>query len=101
MKSILLAAAVFALSSGVALAAGGGGGGGADIGNNTSTSMGAPSGSPSYSAPRSGAVPGLPAQASHTQQANQGQMKQAYKEKGVIRQAPRNPVTGHAQTAPQ
>jgi len=41
--------------------AGGRGGGEPAIANDTTTSMGAPMGSPSYEAPRSAVVPGTPA----------------------------------------
>jgi hypothetical protein len=58
MKAVVLAAtAALALSSGTALAAGH-----EAIANSTTTSMGAPIGSPEYSAPRSAVVPGLPQQ---------------------------------------
>jgi len=65
MKSILLAAAL-ALSAGPALADGN-----EAIANNTTTSMGAPIGSPEYSAPRSEVVPGLPQQAVDAQERNE------------------------------
>ena len=58
MKSVVLAAAAaLVLSAGTALADGNGA-----IANNTTTSMGAPAGSPEYGAPRSEVVPGLPRQ---------------------------------------
>ncbi len=63
MKSVLLATATaLVLCGGVALAQG--------PGNQTTTSMGAPQGSPGYAAPRSAVVPGLPAQARAAQQEN-------------------------------
>ncbi len=70
MKSVLLAAAaVLTLSGGVAFAQSGGGNGPA-IGNQTTTSVGSPAGSPGYAAPRSSVVPGLPAQSRAAQQEN-------------------------------
>ena len=59
MKLLTLAAsvAILAISAGTALA-----GGHEAIANSTTTSMGAPIGSPEYSAPRSEAVPGVPRQ---------------------------------------
>ena len=66
MRSLVLAAAAaFVLPCGVALAAG------AVIANSTTTSMGAPVGSPGYSAPRSEVVPGLPHQERHAQESNE------------------------------
>lgn len=56
------------------------------IANNTSTSMGTPYSSPSYSAPRSAIVPGLPAQELHAQQMNRGHQTQM--EAGEIDLAP-------------
>ncbi len=56
------------LSAAPAFAAGSAGGGA--IANNTSTSMGKPKGSPSYSAPRSAVVPGLPPQEREAQRLN-------------------------------
>jgi hypothetical protein len=96
MRSIMLAAAAaLALSSGAALAAGGN-----VPGNSTSTSMGAPAESPNYAAPRSGVVPGLPNQERDAQASGNGVARQQMVEKGKIPQAPRSPVTGHAQTNP-
>ncbi len=61
--------------------------------------MGAPTGSPGYAAPRSGAVPGLPAQTKEAQQDN-AQTAQGT-DQGVATpvQGPNNPITGHTQTA--
>jgi hypothetical protein len=59
------AAAALALSGGAALAAGGA------IANSTTTSMGAPAGSPGYSAPRSEVVPGVPRQERRTEENNE------------------------------
>ncbi len=58
-----IAAGALALSSGAAFA-----GGNPAIGNSTNTSVTAPLGSPGYKAPRSEAVPGLPAQARKAQE---------------------------------
>ena len=67
MKSVLIAAAAaLALSGGTALAAGNGA-----IANQTTTSMGSPSSSPSYSAPRSEVVPGTPEQEKRAQESNE------------------------------
>jgi hypothetical protein len=98
MKSALFAvAAAFALSAGVAFADGGGSG--PAIGNSTSTSMGAPSGSPEYAAPRSAAVPGLSSQQREAQQENAAAGHQV--DQGVTApvQGPTNPVTGNTQVA--
>ena len=63
MRSVLLlTATAVVLSGGAAFAQAGG--------NQTTTSMGAPQGSPGYAAPRSAVVPGLPAQARAAQQEN-------------------------------
>ena len=59
MPRLLLALALIATTA-PAFAAGRGGGEPA-IANDTTTSMGEPLGSPSYTAPRSAAVPGTPA----------------------------------------
>lgn len=96
MKALLIAAATaLALSGGVAFAQGAGN----DIGNQTTTSMGAPSGSPNYSAPRSASVPGLPPQARLAQQENS---LNTHTDQGVAApvQGPHNPITGHTQTNP-
>jgi hypothetical protein len=98
--TLLVAAAGFAFSSGVALAQNGGGGGEPATGGSTSTSVGAPADSPNYSAPRSAVVPGTPPQERDAEQANQGTARQQAIERGKIPQAPKNPITGHAQTTP-
>ncbi len=99
MKSALLVAAtLFAASTGAALAQGGGGGNA--TGNNTSTSMGAPAESPGYASPRSSVVPGLSSQTRSAQRMNRGVARDTMMDKGKIPQAPRNPITGHAQTNP-
>lgn len=93
MKSVLIAAAAaLALSGGAALAAGNGA-----IANQTTTSMGAPTGSPSYAAPRSKVVPGLPHQEKEAQRDNAAGGRQV--DQGVTTpvQAPTNPVTGRTQ----
>jgi len=98
MKTALLAAAAaLALSGGAALAAGGGGNGPA-VGNDTTTSMGAPHGSPEYSAPRSAVVPGLPAQEREAQQDNAAAGRQTNQGVAAPVQGPTNPVTGRTQT---
>jgi hypothetical protein len=102
MKTALLAAAAaLALSGGVAFAQGGGGGGGGGgepaTGNQTATSMGAPAGSPEYSAPRSGVVPGLPAQSREAQQDNAATGSQTDQGAATPVQGPKNPATGHTQ----
>ncbi len=66
MRSVVLAASLLALQAGTALAAGH-----EAIANSTTTSMGAPIGSPEYSAPRSKVVPGLPQQEREAQERNQ------------------------------
>ena len=94
MKHVLYAtAAILGLTSGVALATD-------PLGNNTSTSAGAPIESPSYAAPRSAAVPGLSPQAIQAQDANRGHLRAALMAKGKIPQAPISPLTGHAQITP-
>ncbi|HJS87232.1 MAG TPA: hypothetical protein VJ779_17390 [Acetobacteraceae bacterium] len=65
LRSMVLAAAALALSGGGALAAGGA------IANSTTTSMGAPAGSPGYSAPRSEVVPGVPRQERRAEESNE------------------------------
>ena len=74
MRTIFVAAvAALALSTGVAFAqAGGGAGGGGNpaVGNSTSTSMGAPKGSPGLSAPRSESMPGVSGQQRMAEQNN-------------------------------
>jgi len=98
MKTVLLAtAAVLALSGGAALAAGGEGG--SSSANSTATSMGAPSGSPEYSAPRSAAVPGLPAQERAAQQNNAAAGQQTDQGVAAPVKGPSNPVTGNTQVA--
>jgi curli biogenesis system outer membrane secretion channel CsgG len=68
MKSVVIAAAAaLALSCGAALAAGNGA-----SANSTTTSMGAPAGSPEYSAPRSEVVPGVPHQERRAEERNEG-----------------------------
>ncbi len=57
----LLAALALVVAASPAFAAGWGGGGEPAIANDTTTSMGAPTGSPSYAAPRSAIVPDTPA----------------------------------------
>jgi hypothetical protein len=114
MKPAFFAAVVaLALSGGVAFAQGGGGGGGAgggggggaeggggrSIGNSTATSMGAPAGSPEYSAPRSAVVPGLPAQAREAQQDNAAAGRQTNQGVAAPVQGPTNPATGNTQVA--
>jgi hypothetical protein len=117
MKPAFFAAVVvLALSGGVAFAQGGGGGGGGAggggagggggeggggraIGNSTTTSMGAPAGSPEYSAPRSTVVPGLPAQAHEAQQDNTAAGRQTNQGVAAPVQGPTNPVTGNTQVA--
>jgi hypothetical protein len=90
MRSILFAAAAaLALSGGIAFAQGGGGS--PAIANQTTTSVGAPPGSPGYKAPRSEAVPGVPPQARAAEEANEGSPAATL--------APKNPVTGHVQTS--
>ncbi len=98
MKTVLLAAAALALSGGVAFAQSGGGN--SAVGNNTTTSMGAPHGSPGYAAPRSGAVPGLPAQAKEAQQDNAASGQHTDQGVATPVQGPTNPVTGKTQTTP-
>lgn len=66
MEKLLIAAiagGALALSAGAALA-----GGNPAIANDTNTSVTTPLGSPGYKAPRSEAVPGLPAQARNAQE---------------------------------
>jgi hypothetical protein len=92
-RLVYMTAAMLALTSGVALATD-------PLANNTSTSAGAPASSPNYAAPRSSAVPGLPAQAIQAQTANQGHFRAALIAKGKIPQAPTSPLTGHVVTAP-
>ena len=111
MKPAFFAAVVaLALSGGVAFAQGGGGGaggggggaeggGGRAIGNSTATSMGAPAGSPEYSAPRSAVVPGLPAQAREAQQDNAAAGRQTNQGVAAPVQGPTNPATGNTQVA--
>lgn len=96
MKATLIAAtAALALSGATALAQGGGNGA---IANDTTTSMGAPSGSPGYTAPRSSVVPGLPAQARDAQAVNGIGGRQV--DQGITApvQGPTNPLTGKTQT---
>ncbi|HET6182098.1 MAG TPA: hypothetical protein VFA03_00720 [Acetobacteraceae bacterium] len=100
MKKIMLATAMaFALSGGVALAQSGGGNGPA-IGNDTTTSLGAPKGSPGYTAPRSEAVPGLPAQTRMAQEYNEHAQPPTNQSPTAPVQGPKNPLTGHTQTNP-
>jgi len=61
--TLIAAAAALALSTGAAMAAGA-------IADSTTTSMGAPKGSPGYAAPRSSVVPGLPPQTREAQADN-------------------------------
>ncbi len=96
--TLIAAAAALALSGGVALAQGGGGNGA--VGNDTTTSLGAPKGSPGYAAPRSGAVPGLPAQAKEAQQDNSVGGRQVDQGATTPVQGPTNPITGKTQTNP-
>lgn len=96
MKTLLIAAATaFALSGGVAFAAGEGGGNGA-IANSTTTSMGAPEGSPGMTAPRSEAVPGVAPQQRLAQEQN---AQNQHTDQGVMApvQGPKNPMTGNTQ----
>jgi hypothetical protein len=104
MKLTLFAAATaLALSGGAALAqsAGGSGGSGGNpaVSNDTTTSMGAPSGSPSYQAPRSAVVPGLSPQQRTAQQENQATQAPTDQSATAPVQGPKNPVTGRTQTA--
>lgn len=69
MRTIFVAAAAaLALSTGVAFAQAGGGN--PAIGNFTSTSMGAPKGSPGLTAPRSQSIPGVSNQQRMAEQNN-------------------------------
>jgi hypothetical protein len=105
MKLTLFAAATaLALSGGAALAQSAGGGGGSAggnpaVGNDTTTSMGAPSGSPSYQAPRSAVVPGLSPQQKMAQQQNQATQPPTDQSATAPVQGPKNPITGRTQTA--
>lgn len=86
MKRIFAAmSTIILLSAGAAMAAGN-----PAISNQTTTSMGAPPGSPGYRAARSEAVPGLPAQARNAQERNE-----RLGNNPTI--APTNPVTKNAQ----
>ncbi len=64
-RTVIAAAAALAMSGGVALA-----GGNSAIGNQTTTSMGAPAGSPGDAAARSAVIPGLPPQTREAQADN-------------------------------
>jgi hypothetical protein len=113
MRSVLLAAAAaLALSGGVAFAQGGGGGGGGGggeggggggngpaISHSTTTSMGAPVGSPEYAAPRSAVVPGLAPQQREAQQDNAAGGRQVNEGVTAPVQGPTNPVTGNTQVS--
>lgn len=61
MHRLLVVATLIALASPAFAGGRGGGGGEPAIANDTTTSMGEPTGSPFYAAPRSAAVPGTPA----------------------------------------
>ncbi len=93
MKSVLLA--LTALSCGVIFAPN------VNAANNgVTTSMGAPQGSPSYSAPRSAVVPGLPQQERRAQQQHEA-MGQEKTDQGVTTpvQGPKS-LNGKTQTNP-
>lgn len=99
IKNTLIAAATaLAFSGGVALAQAGGGGGGNAPANDTTTSMGAPHGSPGYTAPRSAVVPGLPPQTRQAQQENAVGGRHVDQSPTAPVQGPTNPVTGRTQT---
>lgn len=61
MHRLLMVLTLIAVAVPATAAERGGGGGEPAIANDTTTSMGAPMGSPSYAAPRSAVVPGTPA----------------------------------------
>lgn len=93
MKSILIAAATFlALSGGAALAEGN-----PAIANQTTTSMGAPAGSPGYAAPRSEVVPGLPPQEREAEEDREAGGRQVNEALAAPVQGPTNPITGRTQ----
>ncbi|MGA9869140.1 MAG: hypothetical protein WBQ75_22130 [Acetobacteraceae bacterium] len=93
VKATLIAAvAALALSGGAAFA------GGTAIGNDTTTSMGAPSGSPGYTAPRSAVVPGLPPQTREAQEENAVGGRHVDQSPTAPVQGPTNPMTGRTQT---
>jgi hypothetical protein len=96
MRSALLTtSAALALFGGAAFAQG------PAIANDTTTSVGTPSGSPEYAAPRSAVVPGLAPQQREAQQRNAAQGRQV--DQGVTApvQGPTNPVTGNTQVTPR
>jgi hypothetical protein len=92
--TLIGAASALALSAGAALAAGNGA-----IANQTTTSMGAPTGSPGYAAPRSEVVPGLPPQTREAQEDNEQGGRHVDQGATTPVQGPTNPVTGHTQVA--
>lgn len=93
--TLLAAAAALALSGGAALAQSGGN---PAIGNNTTTSMGAPKGSPSYAAPRSEVVPGLSQQQRTAQEQNEATKGHTDQSATAPVQGPKT-LSGKTQTA--